>query len=83
MTIIDLLWAEQMRQIDYQPAAIILEPIGRNTAPALTVAAIKALELHDDPLLVGVAVRSSYSGYRGFHCCRKPGPVFRRAGAIW
>lgn len=34
--------AEQMRAIECNPGKIILEPIGRNTAPALTLAAIAA-----------------------------------------
>jgi len=29
--------AEQMRQIDTTPRAIVLEPVGRNTAPAIAV----------------------------------------------
>ena len=35
--------AEQMHQIGAQPQAILLEPVGRNTAPALAVAALFAL----------------------------------------
>lgn len=31
--------AEQLREIDVRPKAIILEPVGRNTAPAVAVAA--------------------------------------------
>ena len=34
--------AEQMRQIDVEPGAILLEPMGRNTAPAVAVAALQA-----------------------------------------
>lgn len=34
--------AEQLRQIGAKPAAIILEPMGRNTAPALTLGALAA-----------------------------------------
>src|SRR5665213_3521157 len=34
--------AEQLRQAGVSAAAIILEPAGRNTAPALTVAALTA-----------------------------------------
>ena len=44
--------AEQMREIDVTPEAIILEPEGRNTAPAITIASIKALELEKDPILL-------------------------------
>jgi mannose-1-phosphate guanylyltransferase/mannose-6-phosphate isomerase len=44
--------AEQMQQITCTPAAIILEPIGRNTAPAVALAALQATENGDDPLLL-------------------------------
>jgi mannose-1-phosphate guanylyltransferase len=36
--------AEQLRQINVSPAAIILEPIGKNTAPAIALAALAALK---------------------------------------
>ncbi|PCI70841.1 MAG: mannose-1-phosphate guanylyltransferase/mannose-6-phosphate isomerase [Piscirickettsiaceae bacterium] len=32
--------AEQLRELNMTPSAIVLEPIGRNTAPALTIAAL-------------------------------------------
>ena len=47
--------AEQMRQIGIEPNAILLEPIGRNTAPAVTVAALQATANGDDPLLLVLA----------------------------
>jgi mannose-1-phosphate guanylyltransferase/mannose-6-phosphate isomerase len=34
--------AEQLRQLDVTPQAILLEPVGRNTAPAIALAALKA-----------------------------------------
>ncbi len=45
---------EQLRQISVEPKAIILEPVGRNTAPALTLAALYALQEGDDTLLVAM-----------------------------
>ena len=39
--------AEQLRQVDIRASALILEPEGRNTAPAVALAAIQALA--DDP----------------------------------
>ncbi|MCK5340558.1 MAG: mannose-1-phosphate guanylyltransferase, partial [Desulfobulbaceae bacterium] len=36
--------AEQLRSLAVDPAAIILEPVGRNTAPATAVAAFYALK---------------------------------------
>jgi mannose-1-phosphate guanylyltransferase/mannose-6-phosphate isomerase len=38
--------AEQMRELGITPQAILLEPIGRNTAPAVAVAALAALVGH-------------------------------------
>ena len=34
--------AEQMREIGIEPSAILLEPMGRNTAPAVAIAALQA-----------------------------------------
>lgn len=47
--------AEQMRQIGVDPSGILLEPIGRNTAPAIAVAALQATARGDDPLLLVLA----------------------------
>jgi len=44
--------AEQLRQVGIKAAKIILEPFGRNTAPALTLAALTALESGMDPVLL-------------------------------
>lgn len=43
--------AEQLREIGVQPAAIILEPVGKNTAPAVAMAALTA-KSPDDVLLI-------------------------------
>ncbi|WP_412478041.1 mannose-1-phosphate guanylyltransferase/mannose-6-phosphate isomerase [Azonexus sp. IMCC34839] len=43
---------EQLREIGVTPAAALLEPVARNTAPALTLAALAAVENGDDPVLV-------------------------------
>lgn len=40
--------AEQLRQINIQHASIILEPCAKNTAPAITLAALQAQELYPD-----------------------------------
>ena len=44
--------AEQLRQIGCEPAAILLEPVGRNTAPAVAIAALQAEALGHDLILV-------------------------------
>lgn len=44
--------AEQLREIDKSPQAIILEPKGRNTAPALTLAALWLIKQNLNPVML-------------------------------
>jgi len=50
--------AEQLRQVESHPQAIVLEPVGRNTAPAVAIAAMAAIAgsgsgaSDDDPILL-------------------------------
>ncbi|GBC59836.1 mannose-1-phosphate guanylyltransferase/mannose- 6-phosphate isomerase [Desulfonema ishimotonii] len=44
--------AEQLRNIGADSGSIILEPVGRNTAPAVAVAALRAKSDGDDPVLL-------------------------------
>ncbi|MFW3616923.1 mannose-1-phosphate guanylyltransferase/mannose-6-phosphate isomerase [Billgrantia antri] len=46
--------AEQMRQLGRAPD-ILLEPMGRNTAPAIALAALHALNREEDPMLLVLA----------------------------
>ncbi len=62
--------AEQLREIDVDPLAIILEPVGRNTAPAVAVAAAKAAELlgtDTDPVLLVLPADHVIRDIEGFH----------------
>ena len=44
--------AEQARQIGIEDMSIILEPFGKNTAPAIAVAAVHAVQNNENPLLL-------------------------------
>ncbi|MFC6841299.1 mannose-1-phosphate guanylyltransferase/mannose-6-phosphate isomerase [Xanthomonas theicola] len=44
--------AEQLQQIGVKPMSVLLEPKGRNTAPAIAVAALEAARDGADPLLL-------------------------------
>ena len=46
------LFAEQLRETGRRTQAILLEPAARNTAPALTIAALAAVRGGDDPVLL-------------------------------
>ena len=47
--------AEQIRAINVKPKDIVLEPFARNTAPAIAIAALKAIEDGSDPILFVLA----------------------------
>jgi mannose-1-phosphate guanylyltransferase/mannose-6-phosphate isomerase len=44
--------AEQLREVAISPSSIVLEPTGRNTAPAIAVAALLAMHESPDALLL-------------------------------
>ena len=44
--------AEQMREVDLKSARIILEPVGRNTAPAVYIAAEVARQVDEEAILL-------------------------------
>lgn len=43
---------DQLREVEPQKAIVILEPESRNTAPALTLAALQVCERHSDSILI-------------------------------
>ncbi len=43
---------DQLRELGQAPATVLLEPTGRNTAPAMTLAALQATAADLDPVLV-------------------------------
>lgn len=59
--------AEQLRLLDMEKANILLEPIGRNTAPAIALAAILACESGDDPVLLVLAADHLIQDVDAFH----------------
>lgn len=59
--------AEQVRQLNTEHSGIFLEPIGRNTAPAIALAAFKAVERNEDPLLLVLAADHVITNTAAFH----------------
>lgn len=61
--------AEQLRQLDISSGRIILEPVGRNTAPAIALAAIQSIKECDedvDPILLVLAADHSIKDHQAF-----------------
>ena len=59
--------AEQLRQVNKLSHNIILEPVGRNTAPAIALAALNAVDQGDDPILLVLAADHIIDDKSAFH----------------
>ena len=59
--------AEQLQEIGLDANGIILEPCARNTAPAIALAALKAMDKGEDPLLLILAADHLISDVAAFH----------------
>ena len=59
--------AEQLRLINQAVTGIILEPVSRNTAPAIALAAFNALNAGSDPLLLVLAADHIITDVAAFH----------------
>tara|TARA_B100000886_G_scaffold19547_2_gene12571 strand:+ start:9438 stop:10877 length:1440 start_codon:yes stop_codon:yes gene_type:complete len=47
--------AEQMREINQKTNSIILEPFGKNTAPAIALGALKAFEINENSIILALS----------------------------
>ncbi|MGO4892580.1 mannose-1-phosphate guanylyltransferase/mannose-6-phosphate isomerase [Flavobacterium sp. W21_SRS_FM6] len=59
--------AEQLRQEDIKHGGILLEPVGRNTAPAIALAALHASLAGEDPTLLVLAADHLIGNKAEFH----------------
>ncbi|HSO82634.1 mannose-1-phosphate guanylyltransferase/mannose-6-phosphate isomerase [Thiocapsa sp.] len=74
--------AEQFRVMGRRPAEIILEPKGRNTAPALTLAALSAIRGASDPVLLVMPADHTIRNEVGFRAAVADACVIAREGAV-
>jgi mannose-1-phosphate guanylyltransferase/mannose-6-phosphate isomerase len=77
--------AEQLRQIAVTPAAIVLESVGRNTAPAVAVAALAALKAAapgTEPVLLVMPADHLLKDVAAFHRAVRAGLDAARAGKL-
>ncbi|OPY77356.1 MAG: Alginate biosynthesis protein AlgA [Syntrophorhabdus sp. PtaU1.Bin153] len=74
--------AEQIKSVVPKGASIILEPCGRNTAPALTVAAIHATKNRQDQLLLVMPADHVITDIVAFHHALSTGIEPALGGAI-
>jgi len=74
--------AEQIKETGSKGASIILEPCGRNTAPALTVAALCATESRESHLLLVMPADHVVENQEAFHRAIERGITPALSGAI-
>ena len=74
--------AEQMRVIGVTPAAIMLEPVGRNTAPAVAVAALQASAQGKDPVLLVLPADHVIKDIAAFQAAIVSGERFAQQGKL-
>src|SRR3989344_5632069 len=75
--------AEQLRQLGKTPADIILEPVGRNTAPALTLAALTLLKHSpNDALMLVMPADHVIQNNKKFHAAVREGIALAEKGRL-
>jgi mannose-1-phosphate guanylyltransferase/mannose-6-phosphate isomerase len=74
---------DQLREIKHSPSSLLLEPMGRNTAPAMTLAALQAQDGGGaDPVLVVTAADHAYTNEAGFTSALQQAVRAAAGGAI-
>jgi mannose-1-phosphate guanylyltransferase/mannose-6-phosphate isomerase len=74
--------AEQLREVGVTNARIVLEPVGRNSAPAIAAAAVLVAEDDPDAMLWMMAADASITDTDALLAALKVGAVAARAGKI-
>ena len=73
--------AEQLRLLG-KPGIIVLEPLGRNTAPALTLAALAAIKNGADPVLLVMPADHVITNLAAFQSVVSQGAALAATGAV-
>ena len=74
--------AEQLRLLGMEQANILLEPIGRNTAPAIALAALQVCSEADDPVLLVLAADHLIQDVPAFHASINTALPLAEAGKL-
>lgn len=74
--------AEQLRQLGMEQTNILLEPVGRNTAPAIALAALQATQGGDDPILLVLAADHLIQDLDAFHSSIRAAMPFAIGGKL-
>ena len=72
--------ADQLLQLKISPSALLLEPVGRNTAPAVAVAAMLAVKRNPEAILVVLPADHAIGDTAGFRAAVKLAVTQAQAG---
>ena len=73
---------DQLQALGVEPSAALLEPVGRNTAPAVTLAALAALQAGNDPVLVITPADQTVADEPAFTAALRRAVQIAASGAI-
>ena len=74
--------AEQLQQLGIKPTATILEPLARNTAPAIILAALNALQHSEEAILTVLAADHVIKDKAAFHLALEQAVVQAQQGCL-
>jgi mannose-1-phosphate guanylyltransferase len=74
--------AEQMRLLGIEQAKILLEPVGRNTAPAIALAALQVCSEAEDPVLLVLAADHLIQDIQAFQASIQTALPLAEAGKL-
>lgn len=74
--------AEQLRQLGLERSKIILEPFGRNTAPAIALAALHAVSEGENPTLLVLPADHVITNTSAFHACLEKAQSLALSGKL-
>lgn len=74
--------AEQVRQLGLTDVAILLEPVGRNTAPAIALAALQAIKQNADAVLLVLAADHAIADEAAFRTAVQQAEPLAAAGQL-
>jgi mannose-1-phosphate guanylyltransferase/mannose-6-phosphate isomerase len=74
--------AEQLQQMGVSDAKIMLEPVGKNTAPAAALAALYLSRHHADPLMLVLPADHVIQDTEKFHAAVKAATVIAETGCL-
>jgi len=74
--------AEQIRALEIQPLGVLLEPVGRNTAPAVALAALMAVKIDPDATLIVAPADHVIRDVRKFQQAADLAAAFAKEGKL-